>query len=472
MLTTGPSFSAPIALDPAYGQLKEYLIESTGLAYYSDKDSDLAERIGRRLIKLGLSGCESYLRLLKDEKHGSVELDELIAELTIGETYFFRYREQFDALRDTVLPEVIDRNRAIRRLRIWSAGCATGAEAYSIAILIRRELSESLAGWDVSIIGTDINRGFLGRAQTGDFEEWAFRSTTDEQRRACFRRAGDRWVINPEYKEGVAFQYHNLVQHPFPSLVNNLSSFDLILCRNAMIYFSRNIMRRLIEQFYDCLVDGGWLLVGHAEPSPDLFTGFQTVNAPGTTLFRKNLGFVPNISQIETPPPSSWLEGARAVSKIRLTPPVETVTDPAPVPVENIIAQASPQPSDVRLLADQGQWEAAARCSEKLIETDGLNPRAHFYYSLVLEHMGLHAEAEGSLRRAVYLDRSFALAHYYLGLLLQKKGDRRGALRSFENVRTLLSNVNDELRFEDADEITTHDLMRLTETHLEVLGRS
>jgi chemotaxis protein methyltransferase CheR len=472
-VTTRLPISASIVLDPSYSQLKEHVIESTGLAYYLDKDSDLAERISRRLPKVGLSDCDSYLHLLRDGDNGDMELDELIAELTIGETYFFRYREQFEALQYTVLPELIARNQTSRRLRIWSAGCATGAEAYSIAILLRREFSESLAGWDVSIIGTDINRAFLTRARTGEFEEWAFRSTPDELKWACFQRAGDRWVINPEYKDGVGFQYHNLVKHPFPSLINNLCSFDLILCRNAMIYFSRDIMRRLIAQFHHCLVDNGWLLVGHAEPSPDLFTAFEIVNAPGTILFRKGPGFAAPIGQnaaVELP--STWMESLRTVSSVPIIVPARIQAEPVPAPAENAVDSALPQLSDVCLLADQGQWENAARCSQRLLETDGLNPRAHFYYSLVLEQMGLHDEAERSLRRAVYLDRSFALAHYYLGLVLQKKNDRRGSERSFENVRTLVQKMDAGVTFEDAHEITAHDLMRLTETHLEVLRRS
>jgi chemotaxis protein methyltransferase CheR len=166
------------------------------------------------------------------------------------------------------------------------------------------------------------------------------------------------------------------------------------------------------------------------------------------------------------------VESLRAVSNVPVIVPAPIQAEPVAAPSGDVVYSAPPLLSDVRLLADQGQWENAARCSQKLIETDGLNPRAHFYYSLVLVQMGLHDEAERSLRRAVYLDRSFALAHYYLGLVLQKKSDRRGAERSFENVRTLVRKMDGSLTFEDAREITAHDLMRLTETHLEVLRRS
>ena len=463
------AFCESIIVDPAYGRLKEHLIESTGLAYYSDKDSDLATRIGRRLPKVGLSDCDSYLRLLTDRDKGETELDELIAELTIGETYFFRYREQFEALRDTVFPSLIARNQDTRRLRVWSAGCATGAEAYSIAILLKRELSERLAGWDVNIIGTDINRGFLSRAREGRFDDWAFRSTPDEVKRACFQHAGGLWIIRPEYREWVGFQYHNLVKHAFPSLVNNLCSFDLILCRNAMIYFSLDIMSRLLAQFHHCLVDGGWLIVGHAEPNPLLFSSFETVNVPGATLYRKSPESEAPVAACEVERRAAWLENPPAIPNVTFAP---LPAAPAQVaPVGDVVSPVPPQLSEVRLLADQGQWENAASRSEKLLETEGLNPKAHFYYSLVLEQMGRHSEAEQSLRRALYLDRSFALVHYYLGLVLQKRGDRRGAVRSFENVRTCLRALDPRLTFADADEITAGDLMTLTETHLEVLRR-
>jgi chemotaxis protein methyltransferase CheR len=132
--------------DPCYGHLKNHLIASTGLAYYDDRDALLAELIGRRLVELGLRDCASYAEFLADGKVGSGEMDALIAQLTVGETYFFRDREQFDAIRDTILPDILERNQSRRQLRIWSAGCANGAEPYSLAMLMGRELAHRLAG--------------------------------------------------------------------------------------------------------------------------------------------------------------------------------------------------------------------------------------------------------------------------------------------------------------------------------------
>jgi chemotaxis protein methyltransferase CheR len=137
----------PLVGDPFYARLKEHLVESTGLAYYADKDADLARRVGRRLTSVGVQDCASYLEILRDPLRGPPELDSLIAEITIGETHFFRHMEHFEALRDLVLPGLIDRNEANRRLRIWCAGCADGAEPYSLSILLKRDMAHRLMGW-------------------------------------------------------------------------------------------------------------------------------------------------------------------------------------------------------------------------------------------------------------------------------------------------------------------------------------
>ena len=477
--------SPSLTSDPLHSRLKDFVITATGLTYYADRDEDLAQRIGRRLSKLGLHDCTSYLQVLQDKHSGESEFDALVKELTIGETYFFRHREQFDALRDMVLPDIIQRKRDSRRLRIWSAGCATGPELYSIAILLKRDLADLVEGWDVSILGTDINREFLARAIEGRYDEWAFRDCPEDLKRDCFSRNGKYWELAAEYKRGVFFQYHNLVKHPFPSLLHNLSAFDFILCRNVMIYFSREIIPKLVGQFRDCLVEGGWFLVGHAEPNAEIYQTFRAINAPGSTLYQK-IG-----------PQAAESERVTTVAECWLPPNVEPYELPAcpATPLITNLDFALPQPEDipaaresnapplqpevgepeltaVRLLANQGDVEAAARSCQLLLETQNLNPLVHFYYALVQEQMGLHAETERSLRRAIYLERNFVLAHYYLAVCLQKKGDRSGAARSFQNVLQLLARMDASETFAEGDGITVADLNELAEMNLNVLQGS
>jgi chemotaxis protein methyltransferase CheR len=471
MSRQAPSTDALVA-DVCYRTLKDYLIESTGLAYYLDKDSELAEKIANRLEALNMSGCSAYLALLKDGQAGEAELDELVADLTIGETYFFRHEEQFDALRQTILPDVIRRNAARRQIRIWSAGCATGAEVYSLSILLHREFAGQLAGWDVSIVGTDINRKFLAQAREGQFGDWALRSTGEEVKSACFVQSTRSWRIRDEYREGIALQYHNLVKHPYPSLLHNLAAFDLILCRNVMIYFSHEVIRDCVNRFWNSLVDGGWLLVGHAEFNPEVFRAFHTINAPGTVLFART-GEQPKqpvyrmdgwVTESAAPATAPWQPPSLSDLPLLLRrPPIAPeAADASSVPGDPLTAQ-------IRELADRAQWEKAGALCQMLIDKDNLNPLGHFYHALVLEQMGQRQEAEGALNRAIYLDRDFVLAHYHKGLLLQNGEDLAGAARSFRNVLALLRPMASDRRFAEADGISAADLVELAQMQLEVL---
>ena len=227
------------------------------------------------------------------------------------------------------------------------------------------------------------------------------------QRRDCFLKEGRLWSIAPEYKERVFFEYHNLVEHSFPSPVNNLFCFDLIICRNVMIYFGPDLMQRMIRQFHDCLVPGAWLLVGPSEPNMTYFSSFLTVNAPGVTLYQK-------------PDQSTSAAGAEAFSMAPFRPPTSANRTVSTIAAEQIESIA-PALADVRRHADQGAWETAARHCDRLLRQENLNAAVHFYRALILGQMNRQRESEKSLRRAIYLDRRFSLAHYYLGLSLQSQ---------------------------------------------------
>jgi chemotaxis protein methyltransferase CheR len=458
-----PAPQAPDELlgDPLFSRLKEYVIESTGLSYYSDKDADLARRIRRRLSDFGFQNCASYLELLRDPAQGPSEMDALIEEITIGETYFFRHREHFDALRDLVLPDLIARNAENRRLRVWCAGCADGAEPYSLSILLRRELAHLLLGWEVSILGTDINRQCLATAREGRFEQWTLRSTPEELRRACFAEKGKAWTIAPEYKAGVSFQFHNLAEDAFPPQPNDPSPFDLIICRNVMIYFGPKLTRSIVRRFHDCLAPWAWLLVGPCEPNMTCFTSFRAVNAPGVTLYQR-----PGV------PAPDFVEAVSFPSLPLPEVPLPVAPRPADAEVPAVDARTEstiPTLADLRKSADEGDWQNAARRGKELLEFDNLNALAHFNYALVLEQMGNYAESERSLRKAIYLDRQAVLAHYHLGLLLRSQGDLRQAERSFNNTLNLLAPLSGDEILTDADGITVLELRKMAQMQIESL---
>ncbi|MGE5504270.1 MAG: CheR family methyltransferase [Actinomycetota bacterium] len=466
-----------LVADPFFPRLKSLVIDTTGMAFYLDKDEDLARIVQERLAQLGLQGCAQYLELLTAANAAAAEeMDALVAELTIGETYFFRHKEQFDALRDIILPDVLDRNQASRRLRIWSAGCATGPEPYSLAIMLKREFGVRIAGWHISIVGTDINQKFLARAREGRYDEWAFRTMPDAIRAECFDKVGRQWQIRPEFKAFVSFQYHNLIKNRFPSLLDNIAGFDIIICRNVIIYFSRETIEELIPSFRETLVEGGWLVMGHAEPNQELFRDFRTINTPGAVLYQK----APPASA-EPPRPVVAAPVPPAPSAVVLpfpkAPPPRPRPRPAAPPAASSVAAPRPVPppsglAEVRELADRGQWEQAASCCDALLAVSTMDARVHFYRAMIHEQMGELESAEKALRRAIYLDRHFVLPHYHLGLFLLRRDDTVGASRSFRNVLSLLDRLDDAQAIVDGDDITGGQLRETVEMHLRLIGGS
>jgi chemotaxis protein methyltransferase CheR len=275
--------------DAEFLRLKALLIRRTGHFYYEDKDDLLWERVGRRLRALGLPGIGAYLDRLQDPARGEAEWAALEAEITIGETFFFRYAEQFAALRDTILPDILARNAATRRLRIWSAGCANGSEPYSLAILLRQMLGDAVADWRITLLGTDLNEVALESARGAIFSPWALRSMPAEDKARDFlpMPGGRGWQLKPQHRSMVRFQRQNLLDLLSPEAALEMTEFDLVLCRNVLIYFHPEVVLQLVRALAARLVPGGWLLLGHAEPSPAYAEFLDPVSLPGTAAWRR-----------------------------------------------------------------------------------------------------------------------------------------------------------------------------------------
>jgi chemotaxis protein methyltransferase CheR len=460
----GSPLAVGISDHPAFPKLKERLIGATGLAYYASRDEALARVLGERMAELKLTDCWPYL----DRLGAEAELRAIAGRLTIGETYFFRNQEHFDALRTLILPEILERQAPQKRLHIWSAGCSNGAEPYSISILLRREFAQQTAGWDIRILGTDISDALLEQAREGRFAEWAFRSTPDEVKELCFRKDGDFRTITSEYKERVSFEYHNLIDGRFPPALWAARTFHLILCRNVLIYFSQEGAVQVIQRFHRSLADSGWLLVGPAETDIAAFRSFFTVNCGGPALYQKKSG-LPEARLDSAEPWRFTLPAAPAAPAFRpepapAAPRLTVASEPAPGETDSASGLAH-----IRLLANRGEWERAARCCEEIREQDSLNPLVYFYHAMVLEHVGNSQRAKKLLRQAIYLDRHFVLGHYHLGLALKKENDAEHAARHFRIALELLAAMPDEQHFAEGEGITAGDLKELAKLHLEVL---
>ncbi len=462
-----------IRADPFYERLKDLVIRGTGMAFYRERDDDLGRILNERFLACGVGDCASYLEVLDDGARE--EWAALVDELTIGETYFFRYREQLDALRAIAIPDIVAARARDRRLRIWSAGCSTGPEPYSLAIMLRRGFGVTLNGWAISIVGTDINRKFLTAAREALYAEWALRATPEETRRACFQREGNRWRLLPPYRDDVVFHHHNLVDDPLPDSRFGLENLDLILCRNVAIYFTTDTYRALVQRFRRALRPGGWLVVGHSEMNQDIFRDFRLVDATQAVLYQKTDAAAP---PRPAPPTLARPAAPESWPWPQPTPPAPTPAPPAPP-----IPAATPAPADkpagagdgdgldeIRRLADLGAWVEAAKACQRALAANPLVAAVHLYHGLVLEQTDTAEQAEKALRRAIYLDRTLVLPHYHLGLLHHRRGDTETARRCFRNALRLLDALPGEAPVHEAGGVTAAELEVLVKMHLDVTG--
>ncbi len=453
------------AADAGFPVLKARVIARTGHNYYADKDDLLHDRVRRRLKVCGLPDCTAYLALL-DGPGGREEWVELEAEITIGETFFFRYAEQFEALRDTILPDLIAARRATRTLRIWSAGCSTGAEPYSLAILVHELLGEALPDWSVTILGTDISEAALATARAAEFGPWALRTLGEPERVRWFRNTPARpgqprggYALRAVYRRMVRFERQNLLA--LIEAVAPGAAYDLILCRNVLIYFSADHVNRIVRALGQRLEGGGWLLIGHAEPNPAFGQWLEPVALPGTVAYRPT-GTVTAPSS--APPafvPAPVVPAPAVVPVVPAPPPVVV---PAPATRPSIEGDrpddgepgASPAAlrDSVRSLADSGKTAQAWRVLQEGLAAYGTDPALRYYEGLLALDLGREADAEQALRRALFLDRGFVMAHYQLGLLLARSGRPSQAARALDNALRLAQGLPPGMGLPEGDGVS------------------
>lgn len=432
-----------LASDPAFPALKARIIARTGHHYYADKDDLLLDRLRKRYKANALTEAAAYLALLDDRTLGAPEWAALEAEITIGETFFFRYAEQFAALRGTILPGLVAARSHERSLKIWSAGCSTGAEPYSLAILLHELLGPALPEWRVDILGTDISTAALATARTGLYGRWALRTLPPEERLRWFLPGPIRpgpgregtFTLRPEYRRLVRFERRNLMDLLDGSAALRPDAFDLILCRNVLIYFEAEVVLGIVRGLGRRLRPDGWLLLGHAEPNPAFAQTLDAVNLPGTVAYRPGgLGeaMVVLAPAVAGPwqPALPWIDGDAAdpggLSEV-------VSFDGAPVAEEHTVSpaldavsrnEAVPRDAsgddlaEIRALSDAGATAEAWRRVRAALRAAPMQAALHYYEGLLARTLGRDAEAEAALRRALYLDPGFVMAHHQLGLLL------------------------------------------------------
>lgn len=443
-------------------KLLQWVSSKTGLSFRGQEEHTI-QILQRAISNAGDAGpmaCRNRL------ERNPAQFDDLIGEMTVGETYFFRDESQFRIIDEQFLRRALAADRTDRQLRLWSAGCASGEEAWTLAML----LAECGLLHRAHVLATDISRPLLSRANAGVYRAWSLRGGARERTRNWLDEEGDEFRIRPLLRRHVSFEYLNLAEDKFPSITSGTVGVDLILCRNVMIYFDVPTIRKLAQRFFRCLRPGGWLVTGASDPRLADYAPFDVLStAAGTVLVRPQETATPRTETVSLP------ESNRTPSAHRVdTPPSARRVDAPPPPAEayvdssvrNTLRQVETSTTQHVAAAmsalQQGQYskvlaltegredhlqlcalrvramantdaEAAERLCQKAAERHSTSVELHYLHAMLLIDLSRDVEAAAAARRVVFLDRELAVGHMAMGSVLVRTGDTERARRAFGN---------------------------------------
>ena len=430
--------------DPQLRVVMEFIQARTGLVFPPSRQLDAEARVRKAMEVAKIDDSRRFLRRLDADE--SI-FDMLITSLTVSETYFFREPRQFEFIRLHVLPELQRERPLDAELRFWSAGCASGEEAYSLAILLEQERLAQRA----SVLATDISGAVLTLARKASYNSWSFRGNNTDAMAQYFFRRNDHFVLQDRFRQRVAFRSLNLAVENYPSLATGTLNIDLILCRNVLIYFDQDTVAQVARRLFAALAEGGWLITGPSDPPLWDHAPFETKVTEAGVLYRRSRQVVSLPSFAELASPVDRVSGlalddeplaakGAAPEFAQIAPQADPELTLSP---DGIDGERPPSPelpndialyvSSIRALADTGELHRAATTAAVALRLHPLAAELHYMCAIVLAGLGQCDEASASLRRVIYLDPSLAVAHFALGSILWRSGAVADTRRCYRN---------------------------------------
>lgn len=268
----------------SFHHLRDFIYERSGLFFENNKKYLLEDRLRGRLSARGFGTLDEYVFFLRYDPAGADEVTLLLDSVTTGETFFYRDPGQMKALEGAILPDLLNRYGVSRGLRLLSAGCSTGEEPYTLAIMLRDVLGSAFSSWFVRIMGIDISRAAVQKAQEACYNDYAIHSVAPGVLNRYFPRQPIGYVLDPRIKSMVEFQVCNILDSV---RMAGMKPLQLILCRNVLIYFSEEARRKVVADFYDMLEPGGYLMLGFSESLHNINRLFKVMHFPGAIFYKK-----------------------------------------------------------------------------------------------------------------------------------------------------------------------------------------
>lgn len=443
----------PTFPDNAFVRQAGALIEQrTGLAVSAQFPANL-ETIFNDIAQGNLA---RLVHVLHETPETAPAWQKLLQTLAIGETYFFRYQPYFQLLKNYILPALISQRRrsTLPCLNIWSAGCATGEEPYSIAITLQENIPD-IQRWAIQLIGTDINLHALQAAQNGVYRRWAFRHTGVDFQARYFDPAEGGLQLKSSVRKMVSFRHHNLLAPP------PLASLDVIFCCNVLIYFKPNAVEQVENMLYDALAPGGWLVLGQAEMLRFGRERWTTHIFPDAVAYQKPAArSVPTkshtrplpaaVAAVSVAPPSTYPDAVQAVRRKDYDAADRILSDileqnPAFAPAHVLIGS---------IFANRQALPEAHMHLDRALRLDSLQADAHYLRGLLHLELGKTDAAREALRAALYCKRGHTLAAMILGHLYAQSGENDRARRIWEEALHVLSGLAPDEPVSDISDIT------------------
>jgi chemotaxis protein methyltransferase CheR len=441
----------PCSGEVAWSQVAELVERHLGLHYLPARHGELERGIAAAARDFDQDGAAACAQWLLSNSWTNRHVDVLARHLAIGETYFFRDRGTFETIRDHVLPELLEARSDVRRLRVWSACCSTGEEAYSIAMLLRKSIPD-IESWDISILASDVDPQALAKATRGVYGEWSFRDMPAVERAEFFSADGHgRYELDARVRRHVQFRRINLVGDAFPSTATGTEGLDIIFCRNVLMYFEQERALQVLGKLARCLRSDGWMFLNPVEVPHSGVDELTAVHFEKAIAHRKSPVFADDPVVFEAAKFAPAAFDARCVES-----PVAAARDQELPEATDLIRRA-------RESADRGALEQARELCERALAADKLEASSHYLLANVLLELGLGEEAAGALRRTLYLQPNHALAHCTLGHLARKAGKSRDSMRHYRNaLRAIDASAPQQIpnRFDGMDVARLAELIR------------
>jgi chemotaxis protein methyltransferase CheR len=463
----------------------EVITAIMGLHFPVDRWNMLTRNLTLAAVEFGFQHFDEFMHWLLSAKLEKEQIKILASYLTISETYFWREEPVFSALTEHILPELIaSKKTGEKNIRIWSAGCSTGEEAYSLAIALHRTIPD-IKNWQITVLGTDMNPKALTKAVSGIYSRWSFRNCPDWLKANYFHQLRNgNYEVLPKIRKMVTFSNLNLTEDSFPLDTNNTYAMDIIFCRNVLMYFSEDWISKISQNFFHSLRPGGWFVVSSCELNSQRFPQFRTVNFPGAVLYQKNdtdfsssvlfspIEYMPGLSfpiqagwpVVDDKAFTSFIselfpEPVQVISNLKATEK-DLPVKPEPEVVSEIEAIAAIS-TKIRFLANKGDLSDALLLCNESIASDKLATGLYFLRSSILQELNKTNEAVASVKQAIYLEPDFIMGHFVLGNISLQEGKQQQAKKYFNNVLDLLSTCADDDILPESDGLSAKYMLEI-----------